>query len=217
MAKRLSKAKQKELAHEFAIRLNKYFPQARCALDYDGDPFKLAIAVLLSAQTTDKGVNKVTPLLWERYPDAHALANADFAEVEQIIKPIGFYHVKALNIINCARLIDEKFGGKVPQTHEELQSLPGIGRKSANVILNEAFGISEGIAVDTHIFRIAHRLGLSDANDALATEKDLLKVFEKEYWGNINRQGVLFGRETCIARSPKCGTCFFADLCPSKR
>lgn len=200
-----------------AERMNEQYPAAECALVYGGDPFRLTIAVLLSAQTTDKGVNKVTPALWERYPTPADLACADVVEVEQIIRTIGFYHTKAANVIKCAQMVVSEYGGEIPRDIDELQRLPGVGRKTANVVLNEAFGIVEGIAVDTHVFRIAHKLKLvGPASDTPAkTENDLLKLYPREWWGPINHQWVLFGRETCIARRPKCGTCFLCDLCPS--
>ena len=209
--------KQAKLERALAVadRMNEHYPQAECALVYGGNPFRLLIAVLLSAQTTDKGVNKVTPALWEAYPTVADLAQADVADVEQIIKTIGFYHTKAANCITCAQMILSEYGGEVPRDIDELQKLPGVGRKTANVVLNEAFGIVEGIAVDTHVFRIAHRLKFSHADTPSKTEQDLLKLYPREYWGPINHQWVLFGRETCIARKPKCDTCFIQDLCPT--
>lgn len=200
-----------------AERMNEQYPAAECALVYGGDPFRLTIAVLLSAQTTDKGVNKVTPALWERYPTPADLASANVIEVEQIIRTIGFYHTKAANVIKCAQMVVSEYGGEIPQDIDELQRLPGVGRKTANVVLNEAFGIVEGIAVDTHVFRIAHKLKLvGPASDTPAkTEDALLKLYPREWWGPINHQWVLFGRETCIARRPKCDACFLCDLCPS--
>lgn len=152
--------KKRERAIAIAQRMDECFPAAECALHYWGDPFKLTIAVLLSAQTTDKGVNKVTPALWERYPTPQALADADVNEVEEIIRTIGFHHAKAANCIKCARMVISDFGGEIPQDMTLIQKLPGVGRKTANVVLNEAFGIVEGIAVDTHVFRIAHKLKL---------------------------------------------------------
>lgn len=200
-----------------AERMNEHYPAAECALVYGGDPFRLTIAVLLSAQTTDKGVNKVTPALWERYPTPADLASANVIEMEQIIRTIGFYHTKAANVIKCAQMVVSEYGGEIPQDIDELQRLPGVGRKTANVVLNEAFGIVEGIAVDTHVFRIAHKLKLvGPASDTPAkTEDALLKLYPREWWGPINHQWVLFGRETCIARRPKCDACFLCDLCPS--
>ena len=214
MARESKKAKLAR-ALEVAARMNEHYPAAECALHYWGDPFKLTIAVLLSAQTTDKGVNKVTPALWERYPTVADLAAADPAEVGEIIRTIGFFRTKAANCVKCAQLVLSEYGGEIPRTIDELQKLPGVGRKTANVVLNEAFGIVEGIAVDTHVFRIAHRLKFSASDTPAKTEHDLLALYPREYWGPVNHQWVLFGRETCIARKPKCAECFLADLCPS--
>lgn len=206
---------KRERALEVAERMNEHYPAAECALSYWGDPFRLTIAVLLSAQTTDKGVNKVTPALWERYPTVADLAAADIRDVEDIIRTIGFYHTKAANVIKCAQIVVSEYGGEIPRTMEEIQLLPGVGRKTANVVLNEAFDIVEGIAVDTHVFRIAHKLKLSNAETPAKTEGDLLKIYPREWWGPINHQWVLFGRDTCVARKPKCAECFLCDLCPS--
>lgn len=211
------KADKLERALAIAERMNNHYPAAECALTYWGDPFKLTIAVLLSAQTTDKGVNKVTPALWERYPTPADLASADVRDVENILRTIGFYHTKAANCIKCAQMVISEYGGQIPQDMDEMQKLPGVGRKTANVVLNEAFGIVEGIAVDTHVFRIAHKLKLvgSSADTPAKTETALLKLYPREWWGPINHQWVLFGRETCIARRPRCEECFVGDLCPS--
>ena len=195
--------------------MNEHYEQAKCALEYDGRPFKLLIAVLLSAQTTDKGVNKVTPELWKRFPTCADLAQADPKELEGIIRSIGFFHTKAANCIKCAQIITSEFAGEVPRTMQDLERLPGVGRKTANIVLNEGFGIVEGIAVDTHVFRVAHKLHLSSADTPLKVEQDLLKIFPREMWGPINHQWVLFGREVCIARRPQCAQCFLRDLCPS--
>ncbi len=208
---------KRQRALAVAERMNEHYPAAECALHYWGDPFRLTIAVLLSAQTTDKGVNKVTPALWERYPTPADLAAADVRDVEGIIRTIGFFHTKAANVIKCAQMVVADYGGEIPRDIDELQKLPGVGRKTANVVLNEAFGIVEGIAVDTHVFRIAHRLKFAgpSADTPAKTEAALLKLYPREYWGPINHQWVLFGRERCIARNPKCATCFLCDLCPS--
>ena len=214
MARESKKAKL-ERALENAKRMNEHYPEAECALHYWGDPFKLTIAVLLSAQTTDKGVNKVTPALWERYPTVADLAAANPSDVEEIIRTIGFYRAKAANCIKCAQMVLSEYGGEIPRDIDELQKLPGVGRKTANVVLNEAFGIVEGIAVDTHVFRIAHRLRFSKAETPAKTEDDLLALYPRDHWGPINHQWVLFGRETCDARKPKCDDCFIRDLCPS--
>lgn len=211
------KAAKLERAIEVARRMDEHYPAAECALHYWGDPFRLTIAVLLSAQTTDKGVNKVTPALWERYPTIADLAAADVHDVEEIIRTIGFYKVKAANCIKCAQMVLSEYGGEIPRDIDEMQKLPGVGRKTANVVLNEAFGIVEGIAVDTHVYRIAHLLKFAgpSADTPAKTEQALLRLYPKEYWGPVNHQWVLFGRETCIARRPKCADCFLSDLCPS--
>ena len=216
MPRETKKTKQQR-ALEVACRMNQHYPDPECALDYQGDPFRLTIAVLLSAQTTDKGVNKVTPLLWKSYPSIADLAHANIAEVERILRPIGFFHTKAANCIKCAQMILSDFGGEVPRTMEQLQRLPGVGRKTANIVLNEGFGIVEGIAVDTHVFRVAHLLKFSNAKTADGTEKDILNLYPSNYWGPINHQWVLFGREICIARRPKCDDCFLRDICPSAK
>ncbi|MBQ3106648.1 MAG: endonuclease III [Eggerthellaceae bacterium] len=210
-------SKKARLARALAVeeRMTAHYGDAECALNYDGDPFRLTIAVLLSAQTTDKGVNRVTPALWERYPTIADLAAADVRDVEDIIRTIGFYHTKAANCIKCAQMVLSEFGGEVPRTMEELQRLPGVGRKTANIVLNEGFGIVEGIAVDTHVFRLAHKLKFSAADTPSKTEEDLLALYPRELWKPINHQWVLFGREFCIARRPRCEECFISDLCPS--
>ena len=200
---------------EVCKRISAKYSYAECALEYEGDPFKLCVAVMLSAQTTDKGVNKVTPHLWKEYPSVENLACARLSDVEEIVRPIGFYRVKAQNCIKMAQVLLSDFGGYVPKNMTDLQKLPGIGRKSANVVLTEAFGIVEGIAVDTHVFRVAHVLRLSSAKNPSQTEHDLLKILPHELWGDVNRTWILFGREICVARKPKCESCFLADLCPS--
>lgn len=214
MARESKKAKL-ERALAVAERMNERYPEPKCALVYGGDPFRLTIAVLLSAQTTDKGVNKVTPALWERYPTIADLAAAKVEDVSDIIRFIGFYRTKAANCIKCAQMVLSEYGGEIPRDINELQKLPGVGRKTANVVLNEAFGIVEGIAVDTHVFRIAHRLKFAKADTPAKTEEELLALYPREYWGPINHQWVLFGREVCDAKKPKCIDCFLHDLCPS--
>lgn len=214
---RESKTAKRARAAEIARLLGERYPEARTELVYDGDPFHLVVAVLLSAQTTDKAVNKVTPVLWEHYPTLEALAGAKQADVEEILRSIGFYHTKAKNVIGCARMVLTEFGGDVPHTMEELERLPGVGRKTANIVTNVAFGEVNGIAVDTHVFRITHLLGLSKAETPAATEQDLLSLFPKESWEPLNHQLVMYGREVCIARRPKCAECILSHLCPSHR
>ena len=203
-------------ALQVAQRMNDYYGQAECALHYSS-PFTLTIAVLLSAQTTDAGVNKVTPRLFERFGTPEKMAQANVEEVMDIIHSIGFYRNKAKNCIACAQMIMSDFGGEVPRTMEELQKLPGVGRKTANIVLNEALGIVDGMAADTQGLRIAHKLKFAgpSADTPAKTEQALLKLYPKEYWKPINHQWVLFGREFCIARRPKCSECFISDLCPN--
>ena len=214
MPRESMKAKR-ERALDVCRRMGEHYPDAQPALDFGGDPFCLTIAVLLSAQTTDAAVNKVTPVLWERYPTIADLAAADVSDVEEILRTIGFFRVKAANCIKCAQMVLSEFGGEVPRSYEGLQRLPGVGRKTANIVMNAGFGIVEGIAVDTHVFRIAHKLKLSNAKEASATEQDLLKLIPQELWEPVNHQWILFGRQTCTARRPKCAECFLSDLCPS--
>lgn len=207
---------KRERAAVVCERIGEHYPDAQPALDFGGDPFRLTIAVLLSAQTTDAAVNKVTPVLWERYPTVADLASANVRDVEEILRPIGFFRVKAGNCIKCAQMVLSEYGGEVPRTYEDLERLPGVGRKTANIVMNAGFGIVEGIAVDTHVFRIAHKLKLSSAKDPGKTEQDLLKLIPQELWGPVNHQWILFGREVCSAKNPKCGECFLADICPSR-
>jgi endonuclease-3 len=203
-------------ALEVARRMSERYPGQQCLLEHN-DAFSLTIAVLLSAQTTDAAVNKVTPELFSRWQNPTEMASANVSEIEAVIRSIGFYRVKAANCVKLARMLLAEFGGEVPQTMEELTRLPGVGRKTANIVLSNAFGIVSGIAVDTHVFRIAHKLGFSPAshNTPEKVERDLLAVFPEELWGAVNHQWVLFGREVCIARKPRCATCPLADLCPS--
>ena len=213
---RESKACKTQRAIEICQRMNERYPRERCHLNYE-TPFQLTIAVMLSAQTTDAGVNKVTPALFNKFGTPELMAQAPLGEVMDIIHSLGFYKTKAANCINCARMLLTDFGGEVPQDIELMQKLPGVGRKTANVVLNEAFGIVEGIAVDTHVYRIAHKLKLAgpSADTPAKTETQLLRTIPKEYWGPVNHQWVVFGREVCIARRPQCAECFINDLCPT--
>jgi endonuclease-3 len=213
---RESLAHKRERAIEVCRRMNDRYPDAECALDYK-DPFTFTIAVLLSAQTTDAAVNKVTPELFSRWPTAADMAAADPAEIEPIIHSIGFFHNKARNCVGCAQHIMADFGGEVPHTMEELQSLPGVGRKTANLVLNECFGIVEGIAVDTHVLRLSKRLRFTNADTPAQAEKDLLRIIPRELWKPVNHQWVRFGREVCPSRNPHCDLCNLVDLCPSAR
>jgi endonuclease III len=171
--------------------------------------------VILSAQTTDVGVNKATPALFDRYPTPADLAGADQLEVEEYVRTLGFYHQKAKNIIKTARCIVAEYGGEVPRTMEELTSLSGVARKTANIVLGEAFGIVEGIAVDTHVNRLAHRFGLTTEHDQDKVERDLMAIFPRDHWHRVNYDMITHGRAICTAKRPACGGCFLEDVCPS--
>ena len=214
---RETNASRRERAIEVCERLNRRYGPVECFLDHQ-NPFRLVISVLLSAQTTDAQVNKVTPELFRRWTTPYEMAGASVADVMDVIKSLGFYKTKAKHCVEAARMIVADFDGEVPSTMRELQKLPGVGRKTANIVLNVGFGIVEGIAVDTHVNRIAHRLALSPKThekEPLKTEQDLLKILPHEYWESVNHQWISFGREICSARSPKCAECPLADLCPS--
>ena len=202
----------KENAKEIVRLLKKAYPDATCSLDFK-TPFQLVVAVMLSAQCTDERVNKTTPKLFERCKTIEDFANIDIKELEELIHPCGFYRNKAKNIKLCSKQILENFNGEVPHTMEELTSLSGVGRKSANVILLEVFGIAKGIAVDTHAKRISNLTGLSDKKEPAKIEQDLIKIFPKESLKDINHLFVWHGRNTCIARNPKCDICPINKFC----
>ena len=195
--------------------LRKTYPEATCSLDFK-TPFQLIVAVMLSAQCTDERVNLTTPTLFKRCKTVEDFANIDIKELEELIHPCGFYRNKAKNIKKCANQILNDFDGIVPNTMEELLTLAGVGRKSANVILLEVFGIANGIAVDTHCKRISNRIGLSKQTDPSKIEKDLLKQFNKSDLKDINHLFVWHGRYTCIARKPKCDICTINEFCEFK-
>jgi endonuclease-3 len=201
-------------ACEIMRRLGGLYPEAHIALDFD-TPWRLLVAVILSAQTTDVGVNKVTPVLFERFPGPEDLAAADVLEVEAIVHPTGFYHQKTKSIMATARCIVTEFGGEVPDTMEELMRLPGVARKTANIVIANAFGKVEGIAVDTHVFRLAHRFGLSDESDPNKVERDLCALLPREEWYAVNYRFIDHGRAVCVAKRPICGACTLSDICPS--
>ena len=206
---------RKTLNRQEAVRvldaLRQAYPDAGCALKHM-DVFELLICVVLSAQTTDKSVNNVSPSLFARYPDAASLAAAHPAEVEDIIRTIGMYRTKAKNIIALAKILTEKYGGKVPGDFDTLVSLPGVGRKTANVVLAEGFG-EQHIAVDTHVFRVSNRIGLVDAKDVLATEEGLMKKLPHDRWTEAHHSIIFHGRNRCIARKPDCENCEIKDIC----
>ncbi len=203
---------KKQDAINLIEQLKQTYPDATCSLDFT-TPFELVVAVMLSAQCTDERVNKTTPTLFARCKTIQDFADIDLQELETIIHPCGFYKNKAKNIKQCAKQILENFNGEVPNTMKELVSLAGIGRKSANVIMLEVFGIAQGIAVDTHAKRISNLIGLSKEKLPEKVEQDLLQTFPKEYLKDINHIFVWHGRNTCIARKPKCQTCVIKDLC----
>ena len=192
------------------------YPDASCALDYR-NPFELLCATILSAQCTDARVNLVTPILFARYPTPEALARAKPAEVEAIVRPTGFFRNKTRSLIGMAQALVADFGGVVPQSMEELRKLPGVGRKTANVILGNAYGIYDGITVDTHVTRLSRRLGLTRHDDAVKIEFDLMPLFPRDHWGLISHLLIFHGRQVCIARRPRCEICVLSDLCPSSR
>ena len=193
-------------------KLKEYYPDATCSLDFK-EPFQLVVAVMLSAQCTDERVNKTTPELFSKCKTIQDFADIDITELEKIIHPCGFYKNKAKNIKLCAKQVLENFNGIVPHTMKELTSLAGVGRKSANVIMLEVFGIAEGVAVDTHAKRISNLTGLSKEKEPEKIEQDLLKTFPKKCWKDLNHLFVWHGRNICIARAPKCNICPISNLC----
>ncbi len=188
-----------------------YGTDVRCYLTHQSAE-QLLIATILSAQCTDARVNMVTPSLFEKYPDMQAFASADISELENCIHSVGFYHAKAKNIIGCAKMICEKYGGKVPDNIDDLTQLPGVGRKTANVILGNIFEVPS-IVVDTHVKRISKRLGFTKETDPEKVEYDLMKVLPKDHWIIYNMQIITFGRQICFARNPKCENCFLTAYC----
>jgi endonuclease-3 len=199
----------------FLETLNQMFPNAKAELNYT-NPFELLIAVVLSAQTTDKAVNKVTEILFKKYPNAEALSQAELSDVENIIKTIGLYHNKAKNIIALSRDLTEKFNGEVPADRDQLESLPGVGRKTTNVVISNAFGIP-ALAVDTHVARISIRLGLAKPSDnVLEIEKKLNRKIPKEQWLKVHHQMIFFGRYHCLAKNPIFQSCPLIDDCKYK-
>ncbi len=187
-------------------------PEPRCELDHR-NAFELLVATILSAQTTDRGVNKVTPTLFARFPEAAAMAAAELAELEAIVRPTGFFKTKAKHIRDAARLLVERHGGEVPRTVEELTALPGVARKTANVVLGTGFGIASGITVDTHARRVSQRLGLTAEEDPVRIEAALCALVPRDEWIAFSHRLVLHGRYTCIARAPRCEGCACAPSC----
>jgi endonuclease-3 len=205
---------KKARAPEIARRLAERYPDAPVQLDFN-NPFELLIATILAAQSTDVRVNIVTKSLFRKYPGPREFANADQVAMETAVKQTGFFRNKAKAVINCSKAIMEKHGGQVPQTMDELTALPGVGRKTANVVLSNAFHIAVGIVVDTHVTRIAGRLGFTASADPVEIEQHLMRLFPRDQWGILANRIIYHGRQTCIARKPKCAECVVNDLCPS--
>ena len=191
--------------------LDYLFKEPKCELEYTKD-YELLIAVMLSAQTTDVGVNKVTRILFKKYDTLEKLSKADVNDIKEIIKPIGNYNKKASNVLEIANSLINNFDGKVPKSHAELESMKGVGRKTANVVLGELYDIPS-LAVDTHVLRVSNRLGLTKSKEPLEVEKDLKKVFKKENWNKLHKQLDLFGRYKCKAIKPECSDCKFQEFC----
>lgn len=202
----------KKDAKKIVEKMKERYPDATCSLDFT-TPFEMLVAVMLSAQCTDERVNKTTPSIFSKYSTPEDFANIDINKLEELIHPCGFYKNKAKNIKACAEKIVKEFNGQVPKTMEELITLPGVGRKSANVVMLEAFGDAQGIAVDTHCKRISNKIGLSHESEPEKIEQDLLKIFNKEDYKDVNHLFVWHGRNTCIARKPKCNECVVKDMC----
>ncbi len=195
-------------------RLAREYPGARCALDHE-DAYQLLVATILSAQCTDVRVNLVTPSFFARYPSPEALARADRAEVEEIIRSTGFFRNKTRSLIGMAQALVADHGGEVPRTMEQLHGLPGVGRKTANVVLGNAYGINEGVTVDTHVTRLSRLLGLTRHDDPVKIEQDLMELFPRRDWALLSHLLIFHGRRVCIARRPRCPECVLAELCPS--
>lgn len=210
---RESAAAKRTRAAAIAERLAAAYPAAECSLTF-GSPFQLLIATILSAQCTDKRVNMVTGGLFRRWPASEALAKARLRDLEAVIRSTGFYRAKAKNILGCCRALVERHGGEVPRSLPDLVKLPGVGRKTANVVLGSAFGDAEGVVVDTHVGRITRRLGLTRHADAVRAERDLVKVVPRDHWIKFSHRLIEHGRTICPARGPKCDLCPLADLCP---
>ena len=202
-------------ARQVLAALQQRYPHPRTHLDAQ-NAWELLVATVLAAQCTDARVNTVTPELFRRWPTPAALAEAPLEELESVIRPTGFFHSKAKNLLGAARRVRDVFDGQIPKSIEDLVTIPGVARKTANVVLFGAYGINEGLAVDTHVKRIAYRLGLTDETDPIPIERDLMKLFPREEWGDVNHRMVWFGREVCDARKPLCDTCEMLSFCPRR-
>jgi endonuclease-3 len=209
-----TKMQKRQKVKEIVFLLNKEHGNPKIALNYR-TPFQLLVAVILSAQCTDKRVNEVTKKLFKKYKKVTDYAGADVLELEKSIRSTGFFRNKARNIIESAKIIVGKFGSKVPNTMEELVTLPGVARKTANIVLSEAFGKNEGVAVDTHVKRLSQRLGLSENSNPDKIEKDLMEITSRQDYGKLSNLLIAHGRMICSARNPKCGICILNKDCPS--
>jgi len=209
-----SKTARMRHAAELAPRLAELYRDLDISLDWE-TPLELIVATVLSAQCTDERVNRVTKTLFEVYPDAEAYADAPLEELEETIRPTGFFRNKARHIQGLATRLLETYDGEVPRTMDELLTLPGVARKTANVVLSNAFGIHEGVVVDTHVKRVARRLGLTDETDPKKVEEDLMAILPEDQWHGLPWRLILHGRNVCTARKPDCGACPISDLCPS--
>lgn len=201
-------------AREILRRLKRAWPDAHCALEHR-DAYQLLVATILSAQCTDARVNLVTPGFFQRWPDAAALAAARQADVEEVVRSTGFFRNKARNLVAMAQALVADHGGEVPRSMDALRVLPGVGRKTANVVLGNAFGLNEGITVDTHVTRLAGLLGLTRETDPVKIEQDLMRLVPRADWTLVSHLLIQHGRAVCIARRPRCGECVLAELCPS--
>lgn len=197
-------------------RLAKEYPDAHCELDHE-NPLQLLVATILSAQCTDKRVNLVTPALFKRFPDAESLSSANPEELEDLIRSTGFFRNKTKSLLGMAKAVVERHRGAIPETMEELTKLPGVGRKTANVVLGNAFHMNEGVVVDTHVGRLSLRLGLTRQTDPVKVELQLMKLFPKKVWAQLSHLFIFHGRRVCFARAPKCEMCVLSDICPSSR
>lgn len=210
---RESAAARRERAARIVARLADIYPGASCSLDFES-PFQLLVATILSAQCTDRRVNAVTGPLFARWPTPAALAAARQRDLEAVIRSTGFFRAKARNILGCCQALVDRHGGEVPRSLEELVKLPGVGRKTANVVLGSAFGMASGVVVDTHVGRISRRLGLTNHADAVRAERDLVKVLSRDHWIAFSHRLIEHGRGTCTARAPRCAGCSLAEFCP---
>jgi endonuclease-3 len=206
--------KKQERAGDIVVRLRRMYPKAKCSLDFT-TPFELLIATMLSAQSTDARVNIVTKSLFRKYPDPQAFAAASQQQMERDVKQTGFFRNKAKAVIAASRAIVERHGAEVPATMEELTALPGVGRKTANVVLSNAFRKPVGVVVDTHVSRVSGRLGLTSYDDPVKIEEDLMRLIPQKEWTSFSHRMILHGRGICVARKPKCRECFLNELCPS--